>query len=99
MKGAIASVDVFAAEADAPAGERRRLTLTVTAPERSEAADGWVCRVALADLHRPIAVEGRDSVTALAGALDRARSWLAELSAQGTTLFRDRTGESRFELG
>ena len=99
MKGAIASVEVFAAEAGAPSGERRRLTLTLTGPERSSDGNGWICRVALADLQRPTEVRGRDSVTALAAALGQARSWLDGLSAQGTTLFRDRTGESRFELG
>ena len=52
MKGAIASVEIFVAEAGATEGQRRRLTLTVTAPERADDGEGWVCRVALADLHR-----------------------------------------------
>ena len=99
MKGAIASVEIFAAEAGAASADRRRLTLTVTAPERMGDAEGWICRVALADLHRPTPVEGPDSVTALAAAIEQGRAWLDALGAQGTILFRDRTGESRFELG
>lgn len=98
MKGAIASVELFAAESGGEGTGRTRLTLTVTAPERC-ADGGWVCRVALANLHRPTEVGGPDSLTALAAAIDRARTWLAELAAEGTTLFRGRTGESRFELG
>ncbi|MCR9094307.1 MAG: hypothetical protein NXI30_08825 [bacterium] len=111
MKGAIASVELFAAEAAEAAnaadgadsaeaaGARTRLTLTLSAPERASDGGAWVCRVALANLHRPIEVAGPDSVTALASALAQARAWLAELRAQGKTLFRDRTGESAFELG
>lgn len=99
MKGAIASVELFAAEAAAAQGARTRLTLTISAPERTSDDGAWVCRVALANLHRPTEVAGDDSVTALAAALAQARTWLAELRAQGTTLFRDRTGESAFELG
>ena len=38
MKGAIASVEIFVAEGDATEGQRRRLTLTVTAPERADGA-------------------------------------------------------------
>ena len=99
MRGAIASVELFAAEPGRDQEGRTRLTLTVTAPERSSDEGSWVCRVALANLHRPEEVVGTDSVTALAAALDQARAWLAELAAQGTTLFRARTGEARFELG
>ena len=99
MKGAIASVEIFTAAAEAGEEGRRRLTLTITAPERSDDADRWICRVALADLHRPTEVLGPDSVSALAAALDQARDWLAALAAQGTALFRDRTGESPFDLG
>ena len=98
MKGAIASVELFAADPGARASERRRLTLTITAPTRSEEDDAWRCRVALADLHRPETVSAADSVGALAAALARARAWLDALGAQGMTLFRDRTGEIRFQI-
>ena len=98
MKGAIASVEIFVAEAGATEGQRRRLTLTVTAPERADDGGGWMCRVALADLHRPTAVTGLDSVTALGAAIAQARAWLDALDAQGATLFRDRKGKSPFQL-
>lgn len=94
MKGAIASVDFFV---DAASGAPRRLTLTIAAPERAAGGPGWTCRLALADLHRPQAVDGRDSVEALARAVDQARAWLAALHAQGRTLTRDRAGETPFE--
>lgn len=95
MKGAIASVEIFAFETPS---RPRRLTLTITAPERAESASGWLCRVSLADLRRPRTVTAPDSVTALAGALAVARGWLGELTAQGVALTRDRTGETVFEL-
>lgn len=101
MKGAIASVEIFVAESEAAGLPRRRLTLTIAAPVRAgdEGDEGaWVCRVALADLHRPTEIRSADSVTALAGALDQAREWLAALRAQPVLLFRDRTGETRFDL-
>lgn len=98
MKRAIASVELFAAEQDRSPEDRTRLTLTITAPERSDGGGGWVCRVALANRHRPTEVVGADSVTALAAGLEQARAWLGELAAEGKTLFRARTGESRFEL-
>ncbi len=97
MKGAIASVELFA-DAGSAEGSRTRLTLTISAPERAVDRETWVCRIALANLHRPTEVAGVDSVTALAAALAQARAWLAELAAQGTTLFRARSGEARFEL-
>lgn len=97
MKGAIASVELFADALSQEEG-RTRLTLTISAPERAVDRGTWVCRIALANLHRPMEVAGVDSVTALAAALDQARAWLAELAAQGTTLFRGRTGQARFEL-
>lgn len=94
MKGAIASVEIFARD---PSGTARRLTLTITAPERGD--DGaWSCRVALADLHRPQTVHASDSVTALAGAFAHARRWLDALCADGNTLHRDREGERSFVL-
>jgi hypothetical protein len=97
VKGAIASVELFA-DAGSAEGSRTRLTLTISAPERAVDRETWVCRIALANLHRPTEVAGVDSVTALAAALAQARAWLAELAAQGTTLFRARSGEARFEL-
>lgn len=105
MKGAIASVDVYlqpegAAGAGMPGGEGgavRRLTLTITAPER--APGGWSCRVALADRHRPETFVAPDSVSALMAAVERGRSWLAELAAGGDRLTRDRAGSDPFELG
>ena len=116
MKGAIASVELFAIPASGgPAGTggasdaseppaARRLTLTVTAPERadgaSEAAEGavWQTRVALADLHRPVTVAAADSVSALACALAQAAAWLTSLEAQGLRLHRDRAGTRPFVL-
>jgi hypothetical protein len=95
MKGAIASVELFGILDDAPA---RRLTLTISAPMRGPKGDGWECRLALADLHRPSTVRGSDSVEALARAIDQAREWLAELHAQGFRLYRDRGGEAAFEM-
>ena len=93
MKGTIASVELYAFDG----GEKpRRLTLTITAPER-EPEGGWTCRVALANLHRPESVAAPDSVAALAAALSRARSWLRELRAQGLVLCRDRAGQAPFE--
>ncbi len=96
MKGAIASLEVFVAER--AEGERRRLTLTISAPERAADGDGWICRVVLADLHRPRVCAAPDSVTALAAAIGQAREWFAELGAQGATLFRDRVGEITVDL-
>ena len=95
MKGAIASVEVFVGRD----GEvtRRRLTLTVSAPEPGDTGE-WRCRVALADLHRPATLSAPDSVTALGSAMAQGRAWLSELRAQGAILYRDRTGETRFEI-
>jgi hypothetical protein len=94
VKGAIASIEIFAFENDA---SPRRLSLTIAAPERCPAGEGWLCRVALADLHRPETVRGVDSVAALMGAMDRAREWVADLRAEGLVLCRDRAGKSAFE--
>lgn len=120
MKGAIASVDLFAIPASGgPAGTgaasdasespaARRLTLTVTAPERADGASEaggalaegavWQARVALADLHRPVTVAAADSVSALARALAQAAAWLTALEAQGLRLHRDRAGTRPFVL-
>lgn len=101
MKGAIASVEIFLVggldrRSDADPGPPRRLTLVVGGPERSGDAGGWRCRVALADLHRPVVIEGRDSVEALSRALEHARHWIAALRAEGHALYRDRSGLDPF---
>ena len=98
MKGAIASVEIYAIEGGLDSDGTRRLTLTITAPERATDREGWQCSVALADLHRPEVVSGVDSVSALSKAIARAKLWLSELRAQGMALARDRTGDSVFEL-
>ena len=94
MKGAIASVEIFARNAQ---GESRRLTLTITEPERN-GDEGWSSRVALADVHRPREWRAADSVSALAQALACARSWLDGLRRDGYALHRDRAGKEPFEL-
>lgn len=89
MKEAIASVEIFAHRR----GEAvRRWTLVIGAPRRVESGTDWRCRVALADLHRPLELTGPDSVDVLAQALARARDWLDALEADGFALFRDRSG-------
>ena len=93
MKGTIASTELYVFDGGP---KPRRLTLTITAPER-DPEGGWACRVALANLHRPEPASGIDSVAALDAALSRARSWLGELRAQGLVLCRDRAGEFTFE--
>jgi hypothetical protein len=94
MKGAIASVEIYAAD------DMRvdRLSLVIGAPERAPSGDGWQCRVALADRIRPETVSGRDSVEVLGVALDRARRWLEELVREGRVLTRDRAGTIPYEL-
>jgi hypothetical protein len=94
LKGAIANVEIYLFE---NAGPPKRLSLTIAAPERSAVGGGWECRVALADLHRPETLEGADSFEALGRAMDRARSWVADLRRQGHALARDRAGECAFE--
>ena len=95
MKSAIATVDFFASNR----GETPdRLSLVIDSPQRSSSGEGWQCRVALADLHPPETIVGRDSVEALSLALTRARVWIADLRADGRVLTRDRAGESPFEL-
>lgn len=95
MKGAIASVEIFAFENGAVP---QRLSLTIAGPHRCADGEGWECRVALANLHRPETVTGSNSFEALAKAIDRARGWVADLRAQGLVLTRDRAGESAFEF-
>ena len=94
MKGAIASVEIFAHDGSGT----RRLTLTLAAPERDDDGMGWSCRVALADLHRPETIRARDSVQALAQALARATDWLDALRSERWRLTRDRAGREPFEL-
>ena len=98
MKGAIASVEIYAFGSDP---SPRRLTLTIAAPTRTGSVgepSAWECRVVLADLHRPEAVHGEDSVEALERGLALARRWVADLRAQGLRLARDRAGERRLDL-
>ncbi len=95
MKGAIASVELFVRRADA--NPVRRLTLTLAAPERATTGEGWTCRVALADLHRPVTLSAPDSMSALAAAVAKAVDWVTELETDGTTITRDREGTQRFE--
>lgn len=98
MKGAIASVEIYAFGEEATP---RRLTLTIAAPTRCGADSEppvWECRVVLADLHRPEAIVGRDSVEALSGGLALANRWVSELRARGLRLTRDRAGEQSLDL-
>lgn len=95
MKGAVATVEIFAVVAgQAP----RRLSLVLGAPERVPGSEAWSCRVALADLHRPELAEGRDSVEALLRAVERARTWIEALRAEGHDLYRDRGANEPFFL-
>ena len=94
VKGAIANVEIYVSK---DGGGPKRLSLTISAPERCAEGVGWECRIAMADLHRPEAIRGTDSFEALSHALDRARSWVSELRAQNLVLSRDRAGEVGFE--
>ena len=95
MKGAMASVEIWAVSAgSAP----RRLSLVLAAPERAPDGVAWHCRVALADLHRPQTVAGRDSVEALLAAVGHARGWIEALQAEGHALFRDRGASEPFSF-
>ena len=71
----------------------KRLFRTSTDPE-----PGWRCRVALADLHRPRDIVGRDSIEALDQALACARGWLDRLRGEGFLLYRDREGREPYDL-
>ena len=93
MKGAIATVEIFAATKGA---SPERLTLVVTAPERDPSGGGWQCRIALANRQRPETIPGEDSMEALSKALLRAADWVAELRAEARTLTRDRAGRVPF---
>lgn len=95
MKDAIATVDFFASNPDQTLD---RLSLVIDAPRRCRPGEGWQCRVALADLHPPETVVGRDSVEVLSLALAQARFWISDLHRQGRILTRDRMGEHAFEL-
>lgn len=110
MKGAIASVEIYLfapTAAPAPAGPGgadpaapppRRLSLVIGVPERAPSGGLWHCRVALADLHRPQTLAGRDSVEALFLAVEQARAWLSALRAEGFALCRDRAGAEPFSV-
>lgn len=102
MKGAIASVEIFAfappGPGDALSDRPRRLSLVIGVPERAPSGELWHCRVALADLHRPRTLEGRDSVEALLLAVGCARGWLEALHGEGMVLCRDRAGSEPFAI-
>lgn len=114
MRDAIATVEIFARPASgkstgsqprdlpsqtgASSGGARRLTLVISKPERDREGRGWLCRLALADLHRPMTIAAPDSVLVLERALAQARGWLAELEASGLVLWRDRDGTVPFVL-
>ena len=100
MKGAIASVELFAwAEGgdgvggSTAASERpRRLTLVVGTPVLGAGEAGWVCRVAMADLKRPVEITAPDSFGALAAAIAQGEAWIDELRTRNFRLTRDREG-------
>lgn len=94
MKGAIASVEIYARREDQPI---QRWTLVVTEPSFQPSQNQWACRVALADRHRPEVVAGRDSIEALDRALVRGRQWLRELHAEGFLLYRDRGAREPYD--
>jgi hypothetical protein len=96
VKGAIASVEIFAHRGQEPV---QRLSLVVGAPTTASDEDGWKCRVALANLKRSEEIVGTDSVEALAGALARSREWLGALRAEGFVLSRDRAGIEPYRDG
>ena len=89
MKGAIASVEIYAHREGAAV---RRLTLVVSEPRTTPDPARWICRVALADLHRPEEIVGTDSVEALCRAVERGRRWIEDLRSDGFVLTRDRAG-------
>jgi hypothetical protein len=95
VRGAIATVDFYASNADEALV---RLSLVIDSPQRCSSGEGWQCRVALADLYRPKTVVGRDSIEALSLALAEAHAWISELRTQGRVLTRDRAGKNPFEL-
>ena len=93
MKGAIASVEIFAHRANEPV---TRLSLVVSSPVAIPDAGGFACRVALANLHRAEEIHGRDSVEVLTLALERGRQWLVDLRGKGFVLYRDRAGNEPY---
>ncbi len=100
----MASVEIFVFEAaglaapDPRSDRPRRLSLVIGTPELAPTGDRWQCRVALADVHRPRTLEGRDSVEALVLAVEQARAWIASLYAEGFRLARDRAGAEPFQF-
>ena len=97
----MASVEIFAQRGEEPI---QRLSLVVSAPtpttpnSASDPDRKWICRVALANLHRPVVTEGSDSVVVLARALRLGRDWLAALQAEGFELYRDRQKQRPYQL-
>lgn len=114
MRNAIATVEIFVRPSpEGGAGAQtgslrpgvaegvegaRRLTLVISKPERDREGRQWLCRLALADLHRPTTISAPDSILVLARALAQARGWLAELESSGLALWRDREGTVPFAL-
>lgn len=100
MKGAIASVELFAwapsGSEDAADLQPKRLTLVVGAPLPAGDDSGWSCRVALADLKRPVEVGAEDSLGALSAAIARGEVWLGELRREGMVFTRDRAGNDPY---
>lgn len=95
MKDAIASVEIFVQRGDEP---MQRLSLVVSAPASDRDTGKWVCRVALANLHRAEELAGHDSVEALNLALARGREWLLALENSGFLLYRDRAGRDPYRF-
>jgi len=89
MKTAIATSELFGTNA---AGERKRLTIAVGAPVRDAERAVWHCRVTVADVLKPVTVEGRDSFGALVLAVERVRVQLDALRAEGWQLRDEAAG-------
>lgn len=90
MKTAIASSEFYGTNA---AGERTRLTVAVGAPVRNSEGAGWRCKIAIADVLKPMSLEGADSFDALTHAVRRVGEHLDRLRAEGWVLSLD-GGES-----
>ena len=96
MKTTIASTELFGVT---PGGERKRLTIAVGVPVRSRRGEGWQCKVTIADVLRPTAIDGADSFEALARAVGRVRQHLAGLQEEGWDLSLDRGGREVLDVG
>jgi hypothetical protein len=94
VKTTIATSEIFGIDPD---GAVRRLTVAIGAPVRAEDSAGWICRMALADVVRPVGVAGADSFLALAAAVARVRSEMLRLQSEGWIFARDRDGQGSFD--